>query len=515
MKKPLNSSSQSSPKYKILHIGAEVTPFSNVGGLSSVIAYLSKSLLKKGHDVRIFMPRFSFIDEKQFPMEMVFEGLAVPTGYAEGDGKPTELICNIRKHVTEDGIIVYFLENMEYYEKRSNVYNYSDDHVRWALLSYGALQFISEKLDWKPDIIHSHDWHTALVPNIVATKYRTSPFFEDIATVLTIHNIHFQGKSVDPSSELNFDDGKSQIPKFFSGRLKTLNFLRRGIIYSDLVNTVSNGYARQILTREYGSGLDKLLTELRSKLFGVINGIDYEKFDPLTDPLLPANFDINSIDARSENKLSLQKEFGLKEKAEVPLIGYVGRLDQQKGVDLLLEVLEKFLKDFNAQFVLIGSGDNGYEKAAQRLAKKFPQIVGVHTFPNFTLPKLVFGGADMMVMPSRFEPCGIVQMEAMRYGAVPIVRATGGLDDTVTDFDPATLNGTGFKFKDFDGWSLYGQLVRATETYRNKETWRKIQENAIRQNFSWTEVASKYEDLYKTAIHYKQEGFFHGDLFEL
>ncbi len=515
MKKPLTPTKDSSLKYKVLHVGAEVTPFSNVGGLSSVIAFLSKSLLKRGHDVRIFMPKFGFIDEKQFPMEMVFEGLSVPTGYEPEDGKVTNLICNVKKYVTEDGIIVYFLENMEYYEKRSNVYNYSDDHVRWTLLSYGALQFICENLEWKPDIIHVHDWHTALVPNIIATKYRKEECFKDVATVLTIHNIHFQGKSVDPSSELNFDDGKSQIPRFFSGRLKTLNFLRRGIIYSDLVNTVSNGYARQILTKDFGSGLDQLLTELRSKLFGVINGIDYDKFDPLNDPLLPANFDIDSIDSRAINKLSLQKEFGLKEKADVPLIGYVGRLDQQKGVDLLLEVLEKFLKDFNAQFVLIGSGDNGYEKLAQRLAKKFPHIVGAHTFPNFTLPKLVFGGADIMVMPSRFEPCGIVQMEAMRYGAIPIVRATGGLDDTVTDFDPSTLTGTGFKFKDFDGWSLYGQLVRATETYRNKETWRKIQENAMKQNFSWTEVASKYEDLYKTAIHYKQEGFFHGDLFEL
>ncbi len=498
----------------VLHIATEVQPFSNVGGLSNVISYLSKNLIKRGHDVRIFMPKFGIIDEKKYKLELIHKGLRVPTGHSKESSHPQFLICNVKKYVREDGVIVYFLENMEYYEKRHNIYAYSDDHIRWALLSYGALKYIHKYLDWKPNIIHVHDWHTSLVPNIINTTYKKSEYFSDIATVLTIHNMFYLGQDVDPTSELNFDDGKSEIPPFFSDRLRRLNYLKRGILYVDLINAVSEGYARQILTKEYGNGLDKLLLELRSKLFGVVNGIDYEKMNPETDPLLEANFSINDLSGRAINKRKLQKEFGLEVNPDVPLFGFVGRLDHQKGVDLMLEVVDKFAKDFNMQFVLIGSGDHGLRKSAEKLAKKYKGKIGVHPYPNFTLPKLVFGGADIMLMPSRFEPCGIVQMEAMRYGAIPVVRATGGLDDTVEDFDPVNLTGTGFKFKDFDGWSLYGQMVRAAETFRNKKVWEQLQKNAMSADFSWDSIASKYYDLYTKALHFKQEGYVHGELIE-
>lgn len=496
---------ESKSKYNILHVAAEVTPFSSVGGLSQVVGQLSRAMAKRGHDVRIFMPKYGFIDEKKYKMELAYKGMRIPTGYGKDDPHPSSVICNVKKYVREDGVIVYFLENMEYYEKRSNVYSYSDDHVRWALLSQGALKYVCRFLDWEPDIIHAHDWHTALVPNIIATDYKKSSCFKDVATVLTIHNIYFQGQAVDPNSELNFDDGRSEIPRIFSQRLKHLNYLKRGILYSNIVNTVSEGYARQLLTKEYGGDLSKLLNELRSKLFGIVNGIDYEKMDPMTDALLIKNYDVNSIDLRSSNKIKLQREFGLEEDVDVPVFGFVGRLDRQKGIDLLIEVLEKFLKDFKAQFVLIGGGDRGLEKKAKSLEGKFPGRVGVHTYPDFTLPRLVFGGADIMPMPSRFEPCGIVQMEAMRYGAIPIVRATGGLDDTVEDFNPATGEGNGFKFKDFDGWSLYGQMVRALETYRNKQIWRNIQINAMSSDFSWDTIALNYERLYNRAFQFKEE----------
>ena len=499
-------------KLKVLHVAAEVQPFSSVGGLSSVISYLSKTLVKRGHDVRIFMPKFGFIDEKTYKMELVYKGLKVSTGYKKEDNKPQHVTCNVKRHIRDDGVTVYFLENMEYYEKRSNVYSYSDDHIRWALFSAGAIKYLCDVLDWNPDIIHAHDWHAALVPNILKVKYAKRTCFKDTATVFTIHNIYYQGQAVDPTSELNFDDGKSEIPPLFSERLRRLNFLRRGIMYSDLVSTVSEGYARQILTKEYGGGLDKLLLELRSKVTGVVNGVDYEKFNPATDPMLESNFDVDSIDKRADNKKKLQKEFGLNEDPDVPILSWVGRLDEhQKGAGLLMEALSKFLKDFDAQFVLVGSGDHGCEKTAHKLASMFKTRVGIHTFPNFTLPKLIFGGADIILIPSKYEPCGIVQMESMRYGTIPIVRATGGLDDTVEDFNPATLEGNGFKFKDFDGWSIYGQMVRAVETYRNKSVWRKIQENAMNTDFSWDNVAETYEELYRKAMHFKKEGFVHGD----
>ena len=494
-----------SNRLNILHIAAEAVPFSSVGGLSSVVTYLSKALQKQGHDVRIFTPKFGSIDEKKHPLEVVFKGLKVPTGYNKEDSKPTHLICNVKRYLDESGVTYYFLENMEYYEKRSNVYGYSDDNIRWALLSYGAIQYVCKQLDWKPDVVHSHDWHTGLVPNIIKTEYKKDPCFENTVCIHTIHNINFQGQSIDPTSQLNFDDGKSAIPRFYSDRLRTLNYLRRGILYADLVNTVSEGYARQILTSEYGAGLDKLLLELRSKLFGIINGIDTKKFDPANDPLLPFKYDSKNLKNRALNKAKLQKEFGLEENPGTLIFGSVGRLDHQKGIDLMLEVVEKFLKDFDAQFVLVGSGNQGYEKAAQSLQSKLKGSVGVHTYANFTLPKLLFGGADIILMPSRFEPCGIVQMEAMRYGAIPIVRSTGGLDDTVIDFNPETLEGNGFKFRDFDGWSLYGQMVRALETYRNKKVWSQIQQNAMAADFSWDNVALKYLDLYNKANYFKKE----------
>lgn len=497
-------------KLKILHIGAEVAPFSTVGGLSRVVRYLSKSLAKRGHEVCIFMPKFGSIDESKYKLETVFKGLKVPTGVEKDSTDRTHLMCNVKRYITEEGVKIYFLENMEYYEKRANVYSYSDDCVRWALLSYGALQYVYKQMEWKPDVIHVHDWHTALVPNIIATKYKNQRFFEDIATVLSIHNIAFQGQAVDFTSDLNFDDGKSSIPSLYSKRLRSLNFLKRGIMYSDVVNTVSEGYAREILSKSNGAGLDKLLLEVRSKLFGIVNGIDTDKINPETDQMLVENYNKDSLDLRVKNKLKIQKEFGLKENPDVPMFAYVGRLDQQKGVDLIIEVMEKFLRDFDAQFVQVGGGDQSLEKAVNVLANKYPKRVGVHTYPNFTLPKLVFGGADIMLMPSRFEPCGIVQMESMRYGLIPIVRAVGGLDDTVDDFNPLTLEGNGFKFKEFDACSLYGQMVRAIETQRNPSIWRRIQRNAMEKDFSWDKVAENYEVLYLKAIHFRTEGFVHG-----
>ena len=295
-------------KLKILHIGAEVAPFSTVGGLSRVVSYLSGALARKGHEVRVFMPKFSTIDETKYPLELVYKGLKVKTGVDDTDSKHKKyLTCNVKRLVTENNVHVYFLENMEYYEKRSNVYAYSDDCVRWNLLSQGALAYIQKQKDWCPDVIHVHDWHTALVPNIIKQDYSKNKYFDDVATVLSIHNINFQGQAVDSSSDLAFDDGKSKIPSFYSKRLRSLNFLKRGIIYADVVNTVSEGYAREILTKEYGAGLDNLLLEVRSKLFGVINGIETDKINPNTDEILKAQYGIDSLELRSENKLKLKR----------------------------------------------------------------------------------------------------------------------------------------------------------------------------------------------------------------
>jgi len=487
---------------KVLIVGAEASPFANVGGFARVTESLSKAMKALGYDVRLMMPKFGFIDESKSPTRVAYTGLEVPTDQDE----PRSLICNVKEHLTEDGITVYFLENMEYYELRSNVYGYVDDPIRWSLLCRGALEFL-EKSDWVPDVIHVNDWHSALLPNYLRSNYSDSQKLQGVATVLTIHNLRFQG-NFDPLhvSELDFDDGHSPVAPFFSDRLNKQNFMRRGIIYADAVNTVSETYSREILTPEFGEGLDKLLTEVRSKLFGIVNGIDYQEFNPATDKFISVNYDWNHLEKRSLNKLALQKEFNLPQNASTPIISYVGRLAEQKGIDLAVEALEPILKDFEVQFVAVGGGEARYVESLRSLEEKFPGKVGTHLLPNFTLPRLIFAGADLIVMPSRFEPCGMVQLEAMHYGSIPVVRATGGLADTVENFDPLKDSGTGFVFKEFDKWGFFAQLVRALEVYNHKETWQKLILRAMRQDFSWEASAKKYLDLYRKAIHFRQRG---------
>ncbi|RLB76041.1 MAG: hypothetical protein DRH24_18565 [Deltaproteobacteria bacterium] len=277
------------------------------------------------------------------------------------------------------------------------------------------------------------------------------------------------------------------------------------MIYGDIVNTVSKTYAKEILQPEYGECLDRLLTEVRSKLYGIRNGIDYDELNPATDKLLKANYDVRSLDARVVNKLALQEEFDLEQDEDIPLLAYMGRIDMQKGVDLLVEIMRPLLKDFRVQFIVMGSGDGGLMEMFRQLKKDFPAKVGAHLMADFTLPRLIFAGADIMFYPSRFEPCGIVPMEGMRYGAIPIVRATGGLADTVEQFDPAANTGTGFVFQTFDGWSLFAQTIRALEIFRQKKVWRELQKRAMMQDNSWEARAREYLELYKKAIHFRNK----------
>jgi starch synthase len=482
-------------------VATEAAPYATIGGFSSVIAYLSRALAKNGHDVRVFMPRFGFIDEEKYKIQMVYEGLEVPTD----DEDTPVLICNVKSVRQPNGVTVYFLENQEYYEKRANVYDYSDDPTRWALLSRGVLEFI-KKGKFVPDVIHANDWHTGVVSNYLRTAYKDDRVLSKIAVVFTIHNLQFQGMFDHRHvSELDFDDGKSQIASFFDPRLNKLNFMRRGIIYSDAVNTVSRTYSKEILTEEFGERLEKLLLEVKGKLFGIVNGLDYDEFNPATDKLIEKNYDIPTLNQRSLNKVALQKEFDLPVKDNVLLLGFVGRLDHMKGVDLIVNTLHQVMKDYDVQFVQVGGGDGGLAGMLYDLKNRFPDKVGIHPYPNFTLPRLIFAGTDCILYPSRFEPCGIVQIEAMRYGSIPIVRKVGGLADTVENFDSIKGTGTGFVFQEFDIFSLFGQVVRAVELYNNKKLWRQLVKNAMRADFSWEFSAQEYEKLYEVATSFQSK----------
>jgi len=488
---------------KVLFVATESSPYVSVGGLGQVMFSLPRALKKIGVDVRIFIPKYGSLDEGQYPLETVEKKIKVPTD-TEIPEQPQFLICKVKKYTPPAGALsnvpVYFLENKEYYEKRANVYGYADDPLRFILLSRGILEFLKQS-NWTPDIINCNDWHTGALPNYLKTVYKDDPKLSKIATVFSIHNLYHQGifdhRFV---SELDFDDGKSPVASFFSERLTKQNFMKRGIIYADAINTVSETYAQEILTKDYGERLDDLLREERTRLFGILNGLDYEELNPQTDKHIEVNFDISSLGKRKANKIHLQKEFNLDVSEKIPVLGMVTRLDEQKGIDLLFPILEILVSEFGIEFTIVGGGEPKYRTFLEEMSKKFPKKIGTHLMSDSILPRHIFAGTDLLLVPSKFEPCGITQMEGMRYGAVPVVRKTGGLADTVKDFKPENNQGTGFVFEKFSSYSLFGALIRALENYKYKKTWNDLIKRAMKADFSWESSAQKYLSLYQKLL---------------
>lgn len=488
---------------KVLFVSAEIAPFSSVGGLSQVTNFLPRALKKKGVDIRVFTPKYGTINSDLLMIQDVVQGLEVPTGEDEHSTHPREIICNIKveKSPKKEDPIIYFLENMEYYEKRANVYNYSDDHIRFGLLSRAALEFVRHG-DFVPDIIHLNDWHTGYLPNYLKTAYKNDEKLKGITTVFSIHNLYQGVFDFDHASEMDFDDGKGDLAPFFSDRFFKQNALKRGVIYGDLINTVSQTYSRELLTETYAPKLHNLFRELRGKFFGALNGLDYSSFDPQKDTVIKNTYSRNNLTPRQENKVDLQKEFNLEISQHTPLISFVGRLDDQKGLDLIMDTIDFILTEFKVQLVICGPGDNKYRDFFLELEKNHPGMVGTQLMFDATLPRKIYAGADMILVPSRYEPGGIVALEALRYGCIPIVRATGGLADSVVDYDPTLSTGTGFSFKTYSEMSFLATVVRALETYKDKNDWQKIVKRAMEQDFSWNKSADKYLDLYQRAIEF-------------
>lgn len=531
----------------ILFVAAEVAPFSSVGGLSQVMHFLPKALLKMGHDVRIWSAKYGVIDgsggsmpvKKKWPMKLEMEGLIVPTGLPPGNPRAF-LRCNVKSsQASRRDPLVYFLENREYYELRAHVYQYADDHIRFALLSKGCLEWLlhqrsttgstgttsitSENQEnfssargtrgtfgtrdtsdvWFPDLIHCNDWHTSHIAEYLKTDLRYRKILGHIPILLTVHNFGHQGNG---AFDFRFqapekrDRGDDPLPHFFSPSLIEKNILVRGIKYADAVNTVSKTYADEALTPEYGDGIDDVLVQYKEKLTGILNGLDTTEFNPMTDPLIASHFSPRSLNRRAENKAALQREFKLPRRPELPLLAVAGRMDRQKGIDLMMKAVPHLLGDQEFQLVVLGGGDEILRSFFQKLAADYPDRVSVYLQPNFTLPRKIFSGADLLLMPSKFEPGGIVAMEALRYGCVPLVRRTGGLNDIVTDFQPTAGIGNGFSFQSYDPWSFYGAVVTALTTYRDRERWRHLVMNCLREDFSWDHAAKEYEALYQSLL---------------
>lgn len=493
---------------KVLFVSSEEAPFVKVGGLGEVMFSLPRALKYLGHDARVMIPLYGTIDFSKYKMPYVYEGLDVPTAPNNG-GK--RLICNVRKYEPQDfnrnPVTTYFLENKEYYELRSNVYGYDDDRIRFALLSRACLEFLNSSKEWMPDIIVSTDWMTGYLPNFLKTDYQDYKLLKNITTVFSIHNLASQGTEKPyryvPESER--DDSYGEIPDFFGDRMKNINAMRRGILYTDVVNTVSPTYAKEITTEEFGEGMENLLREKRGTLFGIINGIDYETNDPSTDRAITVKFSAKNFDARGENKLALQKRFGLPQDKNIFITGIVSRLTRQKGFNLLQPIIEVFLKVTKSQLIIVGTGDTEIMDFFRSLEEKFPEQVRAHLQFDDSLPHLIYAGCDVFLMPSKFEPSGLTQMEAMRFGAVPVARKTGGLADTVDDFFPGKNQGSGFLFENMDPQELLIAFTRSFVNWKHCSEWQKLQKRVMEKDFSWDRSAKEYVELFRRAIRIREE----------
>jgi starch synthase len=488
-------------KLKVLFVCAEVAPFSSVGGLSQVAHALPRALKKLGVDIRIFTPKYSMVDSEKYPSQKIITDFNVPNG----DGGFID--CEVESYQqSKDEPMVYFLANDEYYMKRANVYNYIDDHIRFSLLSKAAIEFVKTGV-FIPDIIHANDWHTGYLLDFLrnSPEYKDDIELQKICTLLSVHNIYQGVFDFANASEMDQDDGKSPLEPFYSDKLIKQNSLKRGVMYADMVNTVSQTYVQELLNAEYSGGLENLFRELRGKLYGVLNGLDVEELNPETDEIIKQKYSVKSIYLRAENKRDLQERFNLEKDPDVPLIAYSGRLDTQKGLDLLVKEFEFMVNDLGAQMVILGGGERSYVEFFSDMEKKYPGRVGTHLMRDFLLPRKIFAGADMILIPSKYEPGGIIAIEALRYGCVPIVRATGGLADSVVNYDSRLNTGYGFTFKQFSPEGLLTGVIRAIETYNNKTAWAGIVKRAMQTDFSWKKSALKYIELYKKVKEQKAE----------
>ena len=471
---------------KVCFIAAEAAPFVKVGGLGDVIGSLPKALRELGVDARVILPLYSSIDRERFGLKY--------KAYQFVDLGWRHSYCGIFE--TEvDGVPCYFVDNEQYFN-RDSIYGQIDDGERFAFFSKAALEILPA-LDFKPDVVNVNDWHTALsVIYLDVLKSREAEFYKDMKSVLSIHNIEFQGK-FNPYEMGNLFGLEN---KYFDALIYNgdLNLLKGAIQLADRVNTVSETYAREILDPYFSYGLDKILNVEQGKLRGILNGIDVDKFNPKTDPMIPVNYDLKTFEDKVQNKLAFQKEMDLEVNADIPLIGMVTRLTHQKGIDLILQASEEILKT-GAQLVILGTGDAHYESALRSLEHyRHDRVRSILLFSNEISAK-IYAASDLFLMPSKTEPCGLSQLISMRYGTVPVVHRVGGLRDTVIPF--TGVEGNGFTFESFQAGDMMDAIYRAvTCFYQSPDEWKQIIKNNLQKDVSWEQSAKKYLDLYHEVV---------------
>jgi len=465
---------------KILFASAEAYPLAKVGGLGDVAGSLPKALRSLGHDVRMVLPRYGMIHD-------VRENLGSFDVHVGGRSREAHL-----KTSGMDGVPVYLIEEAELFD-RPKVYEYEDDGQRFGFYCKAILDFLP-KADFWPDVIHLNDWHSAMVPAFLRDANGGDERYGRIWTILTIHNLQHQGvfgRDLFDWLGLPPETWGVEGVEFYG----QLNFMKAGIVYADAVNTVSPTYAKEIQTEEYGCRLDGLLRSRATKLSGILNGIDYDVWNPAKDPIIAQKYSRTAVDKKAANKASLQKEIGLPKEPSVPLLGMVSRVTEQKGFDILIPALPEILGQ-RVQVVLLGAGERKYEEPLADLAEAHRDFVAYLKYDE-ALAHRIYAGSDFFLMPSKFEPCGLGQMISLRYGTLPIARLTGGLADTVVDLTVEPTKGNGFTFRDYTPAGFLDAVRRAMAFYRARRGWKTVRQRAMSQDLSWKASAKKYAALYR------------------
>ncbi|MEW6195037.1 MAG: glycogen synthase GlgA [Bacteroidota bacterium] len=486
---------------KIAYAASEVFPYAKTGGLADVAGSLPVEISKLGHEVKVFMPKYNIFGETEHGLHYQWDIGGIPI-------RINGNVHSVHVHTAKlpgSNVEIYFVD-CPYYFHRFRVYtNDHDEDERFILFSKGIIEIL-QRIQWTPDIIHCNDWQTGLLPLLLKENYAWDRMFDKTATVFTIHNIAYQGRF----SKDTFHKAEIGYEHFLNGGVGEhdggINFLKTAIHFSDAINTVSETYARELLTPQYGEGMEKFLALRSNDFYGILNGVDYNIWNPETDKLIPNNYSIGNLSGKLKNKKFLLEHLNLPFDVTTPVIGIVSRMVSQKGFDIIGYVINQ-LMELPAQWVVLGSGEKKYEALFQQIAAGHPQKVSVYIGFNNELSHSIEAGADIFLMPSLFEPCGLNQIYSLKYGTVPIVRKTGGLADTVYDWDeslaPGQETGTGFSFKDYSGSALLLSVERAINYFQQKDVWEKIQYNGMSKDYSWKLSAEKYVELYKNALRKK------------
>ena len=472
---------------KVLFVASEAAPFIKTGGLADVMGALPKALQALGVEPALVIPNYEGVGEEyKNAMETVFEGSV--------DLSWRNQYLGVKKLV-QDGIPVYFIDN-EYYFKRDKLYGYDDDAERFAYFSKAALTML-HYIDFKPDVIHTNDWHTGLLGAYLKEDFMQDPYFQGMKNVYTIHNLKYQG-----AFGRNIVEDVLGLPLhlLYNGNIENdgdVNFMKAGMCYADFITTVSPSYAEEITYPYFGEGLEDYVALCAGKISGILNGLDEQEYNPETDPHIPVRFNASNVLVKKPlAKEALQRELGLTVNREIPVVGMITRLVEAKGLDLVMHIMDELMEE-QVQLVVVGTGDEEYANALRELAWQHPGSVSVNILFNEGLARRVYAGADMFIMPSRYEACGLSQMIAMRYGTVPVVRETGGLKDSVINFDKYnTPEGNGFSFANFNAHELLFTIKRGLTCFAEKPLWEKIVYNAMHSDNSWNRSAQAYADLY-------------------